>query len=634
MPKPVQLVTVIVLVSVLFGAVSAPAQPAQAAGPVFAPAAPTTPPKLMVNQPFSHWAVGGYFLYWSACDNDPALAASASPAADDGYLRRLPTGFGRITYMNVTSFCADHFAADDSGLYAYTSNQDIVKRLVDAPYTSVLVHHTSDAPTIPLVLVGDQIYWASSTHIYRVNKDGSGAVTIATDTHGTPLPNLVVFGSSVAWLAGGYLWRVSTACGSPPCGEAASVIPAQGGSLVRHVLGVIWRDGTTTPQTIQKLDNVELCYSFPPSGCTQTPIYTGAVDTHLGAVALSGSQIFFVENECADPPFCTPTTTGRVRRVSVDGGAAVTIAQDVPNFGDQLYASGCCVYFEQSPPMDRRKIARLPVDATPLIHNLEANAWEVTQAIQGLSNDVPLVANKPTYVRVYGLQLDGPRANTVEAAVYGWVNGTPLPGSPLWPMEGRSRSLVTGASFSRLTNDGWLFQLPDAWTNAGSITLQVKLDPRGVYDDPDLTNNALPNAAYPTGTFNFIAKSPVCIVAVPVRTHGPVASSSGANYWAAIGMIRRMYPTSQVWTYQQADDIAEREFDPFPTFGPYEIPEDSNGMIQSLMLRSQFSDDPDECDDSNARTHYIGIVSPETPTGNANVDLGTNGTGLVGYAQA
>src|SRR4029079_8913381 len=101
------------------------------------------------------------------------------------------------------------------------------------------------------------------------------------------------------------------------------------------------------------------------------------------------------------------------------------------------------VYYEASPPSDRRLISRLALNAPALVHGLKANAWEITQGIHRRTTDVPLVANKPTFVRVYALQLSGQRANTVEAAVYGWASA-PLAGSPLWPMEGRSRALVTG----------------------------------------------------------------------------------------------------------------------------------------------------------------------------------------------
>jgi len=610
MNKLYRCVTALCLLSLLF---SVSPSAAQAAPATAVPNGPIVPSFGLVDTPFSHWTVGGFFLYWSLCDATPTLAASASPAVDDGYLRRLATGLGRTTYMNISSFCADHFAADDSGLYAYTSNQDIVKRLIEAPYTSVLVHHTNDAPVIPLVVFGNYIFWASSTHIYRVNKDGSDPVTIATDTHGTPFPNLLVFSNSLVWMAGGSLWRVSVDCGSLPCGDETPIVGAQGSSLVRYGEGVLWRDTTTVPQTIRKLNDVELCYALPATHCATVSIYTSAGSTRVGALAVSGSQLFFVENECADF-ICAPTTTGRLRRMSLASGLAVTIAQDVPNFGDELHAQGCCIYFELSPPTARQKIVRLPVDTTPLIHNLQADGWEITQGIQRLTNDVPLVAHKPTFVRVYGRQLAGPRANTVEAAVYGYANGAPLAGSPLWPMEGRSRSLVTGGIDNRLANDGWLFQLPDAWTQAGALTLQVRLDPRGVYDDPNPANNGLPNATYPATTFNFLNKSPVCVVSLPVRTHGPVPDSNGASYWDSIGYLRRVWPTAQVWTYHQNNDVAEREFNPWPTFGPYELPDDTEGLLTTLAMRDLFSDDPDECDNSNARTHYIGLVSAATVT--------------------
>ena len=57
-------------------------------------------------------------------------------------------------------------------------------------------------------------------------------------------------------------------CGSLPCGDETFVVAAQGGSLVHYGEGVLWRDPTTTPQTIRKLDDVELCYAFPATNCS------------------------------------------------------------------------------------------------------------------------------------------------------------------------------------------------------------------------------------------------------------------------------------------------------------------------------------------------------------------------------
>lgn len=319
-------------------------------------------------------------------------------------------------------------------------------------------------------------------------------------------------------------------------------------------------------------------------------------------------------------PVCFPN--GRLQRQALSGGTAMPIDENLQTYGEDLFADSSYVYYYN--------IRRLSVNATAISHDLKADKWEVVQAIQSPTNDVPLVANKPTYVRAYGKQLSGSSANTAEAYLYGTRGGSPLAGSPLKSING-NRSLTTGGSYDRGNrDDGWLFQLPDSWTEPGTLNLILLVDPRQLYYDPLPDNNALP------GSFVFTHKAPVCIKTVPVRTNGPTASPSGDHFWLAVDMVKRLWPTSDVWVYPQDSDIAELQvcwggpFDliPYPCYGNYEIPDDTWKVLASLTVRDTFSDDPDECDDAGARTHYIGIVHPDANTG------GKNGSGRVGYDQA
>ena len=150
---------------------------------------------------------------------------------------------------------------------------------------------------------------------------------------------------------------------------------------------------------------------------------------------------------------------------------------------------------------------------------------EVTQAIQNLANAAPLVANKTTYVRAYAKQLSGPAAPNVEARLVGTKNGIPLPGSPLAPVNG-VRAFTTGGGYDRARlNDGWYFQLPAFWTNAGTIALKFEVDPRQIHTDPNRANNEL------TQTVAFQSQPPVCVWTVPVRTHTPLPSTNDPNFW-------------------------------------------------------------------------------------------------------
>ena len=162
--------------------------------------------------------------------------------------------------------------------------------------------------------------------------------------------------------------------------------------------------------------------------------------------------------------------------------------------------------------------------------------------------------------------------------------------------------------------------------------LTVQIDQRGVWNDPNRGNNNASNQP-----FTFTHKAPVCIVTIPVRTHGPVADNNSPNLFFARDMLKRLWPVSDVWLFHQDDDIAKLKLRfgiPPWEYVPYSIPDNTTRMLTSLTERDLFSDDPDQCDDAGARTHYVGIVSPQTNTGNDNPDFGTNGSGRVGYDQA
>ena len=91
------------------------------------------------------------------------------------------------------------------------------------------------------------------------------------------------------------------------------------------------------------------------------------------------------------------------------------------------------VYFDTS-----NGLSRIRADAPPLSWDLAFKNWEITQGIQNLNNDVPLVANKPTYVRVYGTKLSGPSALNVEALLSGTAGngrGAWLVADDQWPAE-------------------------------------------------------------------------------------------------------------------------------------------------------------------------------------------------------
>jgi hypothetical protein len=147
-----------------------------------------------------------------------------------------------------------------------------------------------------------------------------------------------------------------------------------------------------------------------------------------------------------------------------------------------------------------------------------------------------LVALKPTYVRAYPRQDSGPAATSVEAWLHGERNGSPLPGSPLRPVNG-TQSTSTGRTYDRAEADqSWIFSLPRSWRE-GTIELTVEVDPREIYDDPGRGDNEW------SDSFTFDPEPPECIVFVPVRTADGTYKKpkDNPNFKAMLDRARRLW---------------------------------------------------------------------------------------------
>jgi hypothetical protein len=676
-------------VLLLSALMSTPAAPPAAAVPAHVPearpAADAAPVQFLRDLPdigpsindATAWLVGGGYLYWARCQyiisSVPQSTAARPDAGYAGYLRRWPLRGGRVVTITDKAFCnSDSWAADASGLY-YWENGYIYRRTVSDPATATPVVTTAQ-PTGALVLDGDTLFYIVGTSIYStpkwqtVNPDPRYDETEYIVETGANGSGLIVNGGSLTWFGGGRVRSIPKTCQNncTPSNlaiENGAYLSAASisGPLLGSSTNPLWVSGplqTITGQTYAGNEIRGYYCSFIIGGpsCNAGNVYTAPnrADSNgvtrpatIGPLATDGHYLFWVENLkiCSTGPlgiYCSTSDAGRLMKYNIRRSIIGQPDQfDNPQPIATKNSSGAFaingtpnvavvdgwVYFDTS-----NSVSRIRADAPPISWDLAFSAWEVTQGIQNLNNDVPLVASKPTYVRLYGTKLNGPDAYGVEAQLLGQTgSGANL--GVLRPLNGAQTFNTKNAAPNRGTITGsWLFQLPASWLNAGTLRLRASIDPRGVWNDPNRANNINGYQA-----FTLTRKAPVCIVTIPVRTHGPAASNTSPNVFFARDMVRRLWPVSDVWLYHQDDDIAELQARfgiPPWEYGPYEIPEDTWKMLVSLTERDLFSDDPDRCDDAGARTHYVGIVSPQTPTGDADVDAGTNGSGRVGYDQA
>ncbi len=626
------------------------------------------------------WITGGGFLYWSSCPGvGPKLAAtdrSTQAISAGGYLRRWSVGGGSsVVTLKNDDFCAtDHWVADDVGLFYYDKTDKFIYRygISEGLNPVKLKGPLFDEPVGSMVLNGQYLYFImnnglSGRSIYRVNRtgdDGSGSYVGDAGSPSIDAYSLISTGNTFYWYANNQLWQMGKDCLS----TCVSMVTTEVGRRLTNITGGNMLASVTEPywQIDASIRGYRCARRFTGNpACAVTNQYTANLppanpssdqtySTKITNMTTDGTYLFWIENvqQCTTTGFliCSLTNEGRLMKWRIWHGLLIIGQPPQPfdspepiatqnsggatfSIGGYLGSPSAELNEEQVRYEDKwiyfytnRGVTRIRADAPPIRWDLTADSYEVTQGIQSLNNDVPLIAKKPTYVRVYGRKLDGPNANAVDAVLYGSRNGTPLPGSPLQAVNGR-RPINENVFPKRSDiNSGWLFQLPPDWVSAGNTVLRPAVNTSNTYRETNTANNSLPDR-----TFNFQNKVPVCAIFVPIRTEAAPSSTNDPNFWNMIERFKTLWPVSDVWVYHQDSDIAEFEVKwwgpfPYPGFGPYELwdnsfPADKDKVMASLIERDIFSDDPDECDDVNAPTHLVGMVNPDANTG-----------GLSGYA--
>jgi hypothetical protein len=606
-PLLFRIATLFVIFIVLDGTSSA-----QSAG-LSAPSAPSDTPIPVVSEVYNEWTLNAGLLYWGegACGGEIRF---------DGYLRRLPVNGGnQITLGTVDpTTCSTYFSiiADNDGVYYYDADvgPQIEFRASGSPTVArqVLKLTASQIPDFNedrLGVDGNYIYWFTPTQLLRVRKDGTDFGTVVASLSSPT--DVYVTNGNVYWLDSTGLWTTTVGCGSLPCSKRQLSAVAGSHLMYYNQSSIIIQAGPhfdyIAGQTIHHVV-CPLLLAF----CNESTLYTVPSDGNtwdLGRPATDGTNLFWEEGYFNIPG----TPTGRLRRMPLNGGTFVDIATNLYMSPGPVYIDTNYVYF---PSVDNsvQDILKLPLNASALVRDLTADAIEVTQGIQNLANDVPLVSGKPTFVRAYGLENSGPSALAVDAYLYGTRNSVPLPGSPLHPIRGRI-AISTGITYVRANlNSGWLFQLPDSWTQAGNISLHLVVDPLQTYMDPNLTNNTLDHTAA------FSDRQSVCNIFIPVHTDAPIPSTNIANFSQMIDYAQRLWPTPSYISYSMDGSMDKLTICtwhgiPYPCYRPFHLPDDTWELFIALGEIDIVSDLTSSCSPLFYSNHYVGMVDPATDTG-------------------
>lgn len=420
----------------------------------------------------------------------------------------------------------------------------------------------TDAPQIVNALIagpgeladgGDRIYTLSraggNTAIAYVRKDNNARVPVTTLSGDAFVLNFD--GDYLYYLIGSTLIRLAP--GDSPSEIAFGVTSyypdgrrttCQGGScLDTHLVFIGQND------KVVRYDNLD--------GSTK-PTYTSPDNTAvILGITSDGKKLYLYERRATVcDPLCT--YTHNLVRAARNG---VPTAEDGPIYssGDligRLATLDGFIYWREFPAPPNGQLKRLSTAAAPSTLNLKVNNVLVTQGIQHLSNNVPLIENRRTFVRVFA-ESNGATAKGVTAFLYGSWTGVSNAG-PLLPVNPAGTKLnVTATYLQDDINQAYLFEIPWEWTAKDNLRLRVQLNP---YQLPSETNYA--DNSFTVGPFDFKPSGRLTVqfvsfgFALNNQTYYPTLLNDvlGNYSW-----IRRVYPVTSAPGFMN---------DPTPGFRP------------------------------------------------------------------
>lgn len=226
-----------------------------------------------------------------------------------------------------------------------------------------------------------------------------------------------------------------------------------------------------------------------------TTLYTSqTANAQVFNLVSDGSNIFFFERRpltCAPEP-CFPPNNYVLLRAGLDGSNPQELYVFTASFeGDsELSADGDFLFWFH----EGGSILRLPKNAAALPKiNMSATSLEVTQGIQDLYNDVQLIQDRRTFVRMY-VSSDGPGdVPGVTAYLYLTNAGGDVIAGPLVPVNPIGTHLTVKVWADRTNiNDSFVFELPWSWVDgSGPIYLKGVLNPNQVPLQTDYSHNTV-----------------------------------------------------------------------------------------------------------------------------------------------
>lgn len=563
------------------------------------------------------------YLVWSHSDGcpggefaEPCVIEIKNEGSESTYTYPV---VGTATGSTIRSNLA---ADNDAYLYWQDSSGNVVRHSrysgTGTPADLVAVKETAGLYG-EMTVDGSYVYWtennigADTGRLFRAPKEG-GARELMAESPDSVMSALQADG------LGGVLF-ISDTCGGICLPDILQRVAPNGGGFSRDY-------GT-----------VAQAYTFDG-----TNVYyvsdSGADGLHLGQAPLtdlgSFSQIQDLPDKGDDSDYVEDivllngdlffhiggTGGGPIFRYALSGGAPVPLTENL-SVVDDLIAGERYLFYVDSP-----SIFKLDPETGAFQADLRVTDIEITQGIQNLANDVPLIQDKPTHVRVYPAVTGsvGPEV-TAKIVLHGERGGSPLPGSPL---SARFVTVKTAGNLRENADDTADWTLPPAWLQ-GDLTLRAEIS-NPHYFDPDVGDNSLSLAR------SFTSKANICIKFVPIQTwqgltywtRNPLSGAPTPGFLEIVNRLDTLWGARRVVWYTQYVPLKKPQFlgtpQPFNMAGAA----DKGHVIGALYEHNIWDGAPDWCGGGNARTHYVAMVHPGINLTRMNDD-GTTST-TTGYA--
>lgn len=358
---------------------------------------------------------------------------------------------------------------------------------------------------------------ADTTHFYWLSGDGRVLRLAQSATEGTapetiaatgsrfagfPPPSLIaVDDTSVYWNAGEALWRSDKTAGATPqrmltglrlvrdlraAGggalyvldgeELAAITRSAGGVARRAVASGVFAFAVSAGEVLwaERAGDGFSLRSAPHSGGPAAVLHTdGTAGARVTAMAADAANVFWFARVASSP--------GRIWRMPAGSRTPASITSETV-IAPRLASDGQHVYWHDSNEAIFRARA-----GSPAVEAAGGDIWidgmEVTQAIQTTANDVPLIAGKLTFVRVYARSredVNGPWTDvTATLSVDGGRTYT----------GGRPQRLSPAGSDRRTLDGSFLFALDADDTRGGMRTLRASIQPAAFRPESDPANN-------------------------------------------------------------------------------------------------------------------------------------------------